>query len=93
MKHKFLVAHVAYTIIGCAIIILAPEDVLLPVGTPIVVISTLALLGKIVYDYKKADDATPKWNGEFGENCNLPIDCVDCDITECPGRESERKPR
>lgn len=31
-----------------------------------------------------------KWNGEFGEKCNLPIDCVDCDITECPGRTSER---
>jgi hypothetical protein len=30
------------------------------------------------------------WNGEFGEKCNLPIDCVDCDITECPGRPSER---
>lgn len=28
---------------------------------------------------------SPKWNGEFGEKCNLPIDCVDCDIVECPG--------
>jgi hypothetical protein len=31
-----------------------------------------------------------KWNGEFGEKCNLPVDCVDCDIVECPGRASER---
>ncbi len=30
-----------------------------------------------------------KWNGEFGEKCNLPIDCVDCDILECIGRKSE----
>jgi hypothetical protein len=35
-------------------------------------------------------EAEPKWNGEFGEKCNLPIDCVDCDINECPGRKSER---
>lgn len=33
-----------------------------------------------------------KWNGEFGEKCNLPIDCIDCDIVECPGRKSERIP-
>lgn len=30
-----------------------------------------------------------KWNGEFGEKCNLPIDCIVCDIEECTGRESE----
>jgi hypothetical protein len=33
----------------------------------------------------------PKWNGEFGEKCTLPIDCIHCNITECPGRKSESK--
>ncbi len=37
-----------------------------------------------------AAEPKPKLNGEFAEKCNLPIDCVDCDITECPGRKSER---
>jgi hypothetical protein len=35
----------------------------------------------------------PKWNGEFGEKCNLEHDCIVCDITECPGRKSERLPK
>ena len=29
------------------------------------------------------------WNGEFGSKCNLPIDCVHCDLVECGGRKEE----
>lgn len=35
---------------------------------------------------------TIKWNGEFGKKCNLPIDCIHCDIIECLGREEENEP-
>ena len=46
--------------------------------------------GKVASDSTPATtELGPKWNGEFGEKCNLPIDCVDCDITECLGRKSE----
>jgi hypothetical protein len=33
-----------------------------------------------------------QWNGIMGEGCNLPIDCVHCDIVECGGRSSEFAP-
>jgi hypothetical protein len=35
------------------------------------------------------ENEKPKWNGEFGEKCNLEHDCIDCDIVECIGRKSE----
>ena len=37
-----------------------------------------------------APEPQMQWNGMFGDSCNLPIDCVDCNITECPGRANER---
>ena len=32
-----------------------------------------------------------KWNGEFGEKCNLPIDCIHCNIMDCVGRKNEKE--
>lgn len=37
----------------------------------------------------KFEKTDPRWNGEIGKNCNLPIDCIHCDIVECPGRKNE----
>lgn len=30
-----------------------------------------------------------KWNAKMGDGCNRPIDCVDCEIIECPGRTTQ----